>query len=135
MTAELPTVLFVCIQNAGRSQMAQAIFNNIVGGRALARSAGSKPAPEVHPEVVKALAEIDIDLAAAKPQGVTPHVVEGVDVVVGMGCGDACPVVPGAHKLDWDLPDPSGKSLHDVRMIRNEIERLVRQLVSQMGLV
>ncbi len=135
MTAELPTVLFVCVQNAGRSQMAQAIFNNIVAGRALARSAGSEPASEVHPEVVEALAEIDIDLAAAKPQGLTPHIVEGVDVVVGMGCGDACPVVPGARKLDWDLPDPSGKSIHGVRMIRNEIERLVRQLAGQMGLI
>ncbi len=114
--------------------MAQAIFNNIAAGRALARSAGSDPAAEVHPEVVEALAEIDIDLAAAKPQGLTPQVVEGVDVVVGMGCGDACPVVPSARKLDWDLPDPSGKSLHGVRMIRNEIERLVRQLVNQMGL-
>ncbi len=134
MTAKLPTVLFVCVQNAGRSQIAQALFNNIVGGRALARSAGSKPAAEVHSVVVQALGEIGIDLAGAKPQGLTPHVVEGVDVVVGMGCGDACPVIPGAQKLDWDLPDPSGMSVADVRMIRDETERLVRLLVSQMGL-
>ena len=135
MTAELPTVLFVCVQNAGRSQIAQALFNNIVGGRGLARSAGSNPATEVHPVVVTALAEVGIDLAAAKPKGLTPQVVEGVDVVVGMGCGDACPVIPGARKLDWDLPDPSGMSVADVRMIRDEIDRLVRQLATQMNLI
>jgi protein-tyrosine-phosphatase len=135
MTAALPTVLFVCVANAGRSQIAEALFNRAVEGRGLARSAGSKPADEVHPVVLKALAEVDIDLAGAKPQGITPKTVEGVDVVVGMGCGDACPVVPGARKLDWDLPDPSGMSVADVRMIRDEIDRLVRQLATQMGLI
>jgi protein-tyrosine-phosphatase len=135
VTRNLPTVLFVCVQNAGRSQIAQALFNQAVQGRGLARSAGSKPADEVHPVVVKALAEVDIDLAGAKPQGITPKAIEGVDVVVGMGCGDACPVIPGARKLDWDLPDPSGMSVADVRMIRDEIDRLVRQLAAQMGLI
>ena len=128
--AGVPIVAFVCIQNAGRSQMAEALFNRHAGGRALARSAGSRPADAVHPVVAEAMAEIGIDISAAKPKGLDADVLEGVDWVVGMGCGDECPFVAGAKRLDWEVADPSGQSLNEVRGIRNDIKRLVDLLLA-----
>jgi arsenate reductase (thioredoxin) len=127
-----PIVLFVCIQNAGRSQIAEAMFNKAAQGRALARSAGSKPAAKVHPEVTEAMAEIGIDLSAATPKGLTPDVLEGVDVVVGMGCGDECPYVEGAKRYDWDVADPSGLALNEVRGIRKNIGRQIDLLLADL---
>jgi arsenate reductase len=129
----VPIVLFVCIQNAGRSQMAEALFNRAAEGRALARSAGSSPASAVHPEVAEAMAEVRIDITAATPKTLSPAVLEGVDFVVGMGCGDACPVVPGAQRVDWDVPDPAGLSLNEIRGIRKEIKRQVELLLADVA--
>jgi arsenate reductase (thioredoxin) len=127
-------VLFVCIQNAGRSQMAEALFRLAAGDRHEARSAGSDPAAHVHPEVVEAMRELGVDLA-----GRTPHRLEAADaawadVVVTMGCGDACPAVPGKRREDWELPDPAGRPLSEVRAVRDEIERRVRELVAELGM-
>ena len=129
-SAGMPIVVFVCIQNAGRSQMAEALFNRAAGGRALARSAGSRPGAEVHPVVAQAMEEIGIDISAAKPKALDADVLDGVDWVVGMGCGDECPFVPGAKRVDWDVADPSGQSLNEVRGIRNDIKRLVDLLLA-----
>ncbi len=126
----LPIVVFVCIQNAGRSQMAEALFNRLAEGRALARSAGSRPAEAVHPTVLEAMSEIGIDLSAAKPKGLTPDVTDGADWVVGMGCGDECPYIAGSKRIDWDVADPAKASLNGVRGIRNDIKRLVELLVA-----
>lgn len=131
MTEQLPIVLFVCIQNAGRSQMAEALFNQMAEGRALARSAGSRPADAVHPVVAESMAEIGLDIAGAKPKGLTPDVTEGVSHIVGMGCGDECPHVPGAQRYDWDIPDPAGLSAYQVRGIRNEIKRQIELLYAE----
>jgi len=128
---KLPIVLFVCIQNAGRSQMAEALFNQLAEGRALARSAGSRPAGAVHPVVAESMAEIGIDIAGAKPKGLTPDVMAGVDWVIGMGCGDECPYVPGAKRMEWDIPDPSGLSAYQVRGIRKEIKRQIDLLFAE----
>lgn len=128
---KLPVVLFVCVQNAGRSQMAEALFNDMAEGRALARSAGSRPAEAVHPVVAESMAEIGIDIAAARPKRLTPDVTEDVDFVVGMGCGDECPHVPGSKRIDWDIPDPSGLSAYQVRGIRKEIKRQIDLLFSE----
>jgi arsenate reductase (thioredoxin) len=125
-----PTVVFVCVQNAGRSQMAEALFNRAADGRALGRSAGSRPAEAVHPIVVEAMAEIGIDLSAAKPKAVGPDVLDGADWVVTMGCGDECPVVPGAKRVDWEVADPANASLNGVRGIRKDIKRLVDLLLA-----
>jgi protein-tyrosine-phosphatase len=133
MMTNKPVVLFVCVRNAGRSQMAEAIFNRRAEGRALARSAGSDPADETHPVVREALAEINIDISANKPKSLEPAVIEGVDVVVTMGCGDACPVIPGARVIDWELPDPADEPLLVVRTIRDQIERQVGDLLSELG--
>lgn len=126
----VPVVVFVCIQNAGRSQMAEALFNRAAGGRALARSAGSRPGAEVHPVVAQAMEEIGIDISAAKPKGLDPDVLDGADWVVGMGCGDECPYIPGAKRLEWDVADPAGQSLNEVRGIRNDVKRLVDLLLT-----
>lgn len=126
-----PVVLFVCVKNAGRSQMAESIFNRLAEGRAIARSAGSEPADVVHPVVAEAMAEIGIDISASKPKGLEPEVLEGVSFVVGMGCGDACPYIPGAVKLDWDVPDPEGLELDQVRGIRKDITRLIDLLLRE----
>ena len=115
-------MLFVCVQNAGRSQLAQALYERR-GGEA--RSAGSKPADEVHPEVVQALREVGINIEGRKPRGISREDVEWTELVVTMGCGDACPVLPGKRYVDWELPDPSEISLADVRKLRDEIERRV----------
>jgi arsenate reductase (thioredoxin) len=118
-------VLFVCVQNAGRSQMAQALLERRGG---LARSAGSAPAAAVHPAVVEAMSELGIDLSSRVPRGLAREDVEWADVVVTMGCGDACPVLPGKRYVDWDIRDPAGALLDEVRAIRDEIERRVAEL-------
>jgi protein-tyrosine-phosphatase len=126
-----PTVLFVCVQNAGRSQMAAALLAHYAEGRVNVRSAGTAPADDVNPAVVRVMSEVGIDLSTALPRAVTDEAVREADVVVTMGCGDACPVFPGRRFLDWDLPDPSGKSLEEVRPIRDEIDRRVRALLDE----
>ena len=118
-------VLFVCVQNAGRSQLAQALYE-AHGGEA--RSAGSRPADEVHPVVVEALDEIGIDISDRQPKGLTADDMEWADLVVTMGCGDECPYIPGKQYLDWNLADPAGLCLEDVRELRVNIERLVTEL-------
>jgi arsenate reductase len=118
-------VLFVCVQNAGRSQMAQALYERR-GGEG--RSAGSAPADEVHPVVVQAMGELGVDLYGRVPRGLERDDVEWADLVVTMGCGDACPVIPGKRYVDWDLQDPAGQDADTVRAIRNEIERRVSEL-------
>jgi arsenate reductase (thioredoxin) len=118
-------VLFVCVENAGRSQIAQALYEQR-GGEA--RSAGSQPAAELHEAVVEALEEVGIDVSARKPKGLTREDVEWADLVVTMGCGDACPVLPGKEYLDWNLPDPAGLCLEEVRELRTVIEERVASL-------
>jgi arsenate reductase len=118
-------VLFVCVQNAGRSQMAQALFEARGG---TARSAGSNPGAQVHPEVVEAMREVNLDVSGRVPRGLDRSDVEWADLVVTMGCGDACPYIPGKQYVDWDLPDPAGKSLDEVRAVRDEIARRLELL-------
>jgi arsenate reductase len=122
-------VLFVCVQNAGRSQMAEALFRRAAGGEHEARSAGSAPAARVHPPVVDVMREVGIDLNGRVPRALERSDVEWADLVVTMGCGDACPVLPGKRYVDWDLPDPAELPLQEVRAVRHEIERLVKQLL------
>ena len=125
-------VLFVCLHNAGRSQMSQALFERAAGGRHEARSAGTAPAERVHPQVVEAMRELQIDLADREPRKLTQDRAEWAEVVVTMGCGDECPYLPGKRYLDWDLPDPSGQPLGTVRAIRDEIQRRVGELVGEL---
>ena len=125
-------VLFVCIQNAGRSQMAEALFGHVAGERHAARSAGSRPAGHVHPEVVRAMRDLDVDLADRVPHALAQGDAEWADVVVTMGCGDACPVVPGRRYVDWELDDPAGRGADEVRAIRDDIARRVRALVDEL---
>ena len=125
-------VLFVCVQNAGRSQMAEALFRLAAEGRHEARSAGSDPAPHVHPEVVEAMREQGIDLEGRVPRKLELEDAEWADVVVTMGCGDACPVIPGKRYEDWELPDPAGRPLAEVRVTRDEIEDRVRELAAEL---
>ncbi len=129
---ETPEVLFVCVHNAGRSQMAAALLERLAEGRIRVRSAGSTPGDEINPAVVEVMAEAGIDLAGRTPRRLSDDDVREADVVVTMGCGDACPIYPGKRYLDWDLPDPSGKSVEEVRPIRDEIERRVRELVDEL---
>ena len=126
-------VLFVCLHNAGRSQMSEALFARAAGDRHEARSAGTTPAARVHPEVVEAMSELGVDLSDRTPQRLTPEMAEWADVVVTMGCGDECPFVPGTRYLDWDLPDPSGRPLEEVRRTRDEIERRVDELARELA--
>jgi arsenate reductase len=126
----VPTVLFVCVHNAGRSQMAAALLELHAAGRVRALSAGSEPADAVHPGVLEAMAERGIDLYDAVPKRIDDEAVREADVVVTMGCGDACPVYPGTRYEDWELPDPGGKSVEEVRPIRDEIDRRVRSLLA-----
>jgi protein-tyrosine-phosphatase len=128
----MATALFVCLHNAGRSQMSKALFERASGGRHRALSAGSTPAEHVHPEVVDVMAELGIDVAAVEPQLLTRELAEQADVVVTMGCGDACPVIPGKRYLDWDLGDPKGRPLAEVRATREEIARRVASLVDDL---
>jgi len=125
-------VLFVCVHNAGRSQMAEALFSRAAGGRHQARSAGSAPARRVHPEVVAAMRELGVDLGDRAPRRLEAADAEWAEVVVTMGCGDACPVLPGRRYLDWDLPDPAGRPLEEVRGVRNEIARRVQALLAEL---
>jgi arsenate reductase (thioredoxin) len=125
-------VLFVCLQNAGRSQISEALFMRAAGGRHEARSAGTTPGDRVHPEVVAVMGELDIDLAGRRPQRLTTELAEWADVVVTMGCGDACPYIPGKRYVDWDLPDPSGLPVDEVRSIRDDIDRRVRALAEEL---
>ena len=121
-------VLFVCLHNAGRSQMSQALFERAAGARHQAASAGTAPAGRLHPEVVEVMREVGVDLSARTPSGLTPEHAEWADIVVTMGCGDQCPYVPGRRYLDWDLPDPSGRPVEQVRAIRDEIADRVSEL-------
>ncbi len=121
-------VLFVCKRNAGRSQMSQALFEQVASGHHQSRSAGTRPAEQIHPVVVEAMREQGIDLSAGRPQKLTDDLAEWADVVVTMGCGDACPYIPGKTYIDWDLTDPDGKSLGEVRAIRDDIGTRVTQL-------
>ena len=127
-----PTVLFVCIHNAGRSQMAAALLERGGGGRIDVRSAGSEPADQVNPAVLAAMRELDIDLAAERPKLLTTDAVRAADVVITMGCGDACPIFPGKRYLDWQLDDPAGQDIDAVRPIRDEIDRRVRELLAEL---
>jgi arsenate reductase (thioredoxin) len=126
-------VLFVCVQNAGRSQMAQALFEQAADGRHEARSAGSRPATQVHPEVVEVMRELDIDLAGRTPRALDRSDAEWADVVVTMGCGDECPVVPGKRYVDWELDDPAGLPPAEVRRVRDEIVARVKALLGELS--
>jgi protein-tyrosine-phosphatase len=126
------TVLFVCLHNAGRSQMSQALFERAAAGRHTALSAGTTPAEHVHPEVVEVMQELDIDLSDRHPQLLTAELAQQADVIVTMGCGDACPYIPGKRYIDWDLPDPKGRPLEQVRAIRDEIEQRVGMLAAEL---
>ena len=127
-----PSVLFVCVHNAGRSQMAAAYLDHLSGGRVEVRSAGSAPADALNPVVVAAMREEGIDIGAARPKILTEEAVAASDVVVTMGCGDACPYFPGTRYEDWVLADPAGQGLEDVRPIRDEIRRRVQSLVEEL---
>jgi protein-tyrosine-phosphatase len=130
----MSTVLFVCRQNAGRSQMSQALFQRASGGRHRALSAGTTPAAHVHPEVVKVMRELDIDLAGRTPQLLTADLAAQADIVVTMGCGDECPFIPGKRYIDWDLADPAGRTLDQVRAIRDDIDQRVHALVDELAI-
>jgi protein-tyrosine-phosphatase len=125
-------VLFVCLHNAGRSQMSEALFARAADGRHEAESAGTTPGEQVHPEVVTAMRELGIDLADREPQLLTREAAERADVVVTMGCGDECPYIPGTRYLDWNLEDPKGKPIEAVRRTRDEIAKRVEQLVREL---
>jgi arsenate reductase (thioredoxin) len=126
-------VLFVCIQNAGRSQMAHALFERAAGGAHPARSAGSRPAARVHPEVVEVMRELGIDLAGATPHRLDDDDMRWAELVVTMGCGDECPFVPGTRYVDWDLDDPAGRPAEEVRRIRDDIRGRVDALLGELG--
>jgi protein-tyrosine-phosphatase len=128
----IPVVLFVCTHNAGRSQMAAALLDRYAGGRVHVSSAGSQPASQLNPAVVAAMAEIGLDMSREYPKPLTVGSVQTADIVITMGCGDACPVYPGKRYLDWDLPDPAGKPIDQVRPIRDAIGILVRQLLTEL---
>jgi arsenate reductase (thioredoxin) len=125
-------VLFVCVQNAGRSQIAQALFERAAGGRHGVRSAGSRPGERVHPEVVEAMDEIGVDVSGRVPHRLDRDDLEWADRVVTMGCGDECPVVPGKRYEDWELPDPAGAPLEEVRAVRDEIAERVQALLNEL---
>ncbi|MCW2740313.1 MAG: arsC3 [Blastococcus sp.] len=126
------SVLFVCVHNAGRSQMAAGWLRSLAGDQVEVRSAGSVPGDRVNPAAVEAMAEVGIDISGQRPQVLVPGAVESSDVVITMGCGDACPIFPGKRYLDWQLEDPAGKGVEAVRPIRDEIERRVRTLLGEL---
>jgi protein-tyrosine-phosphatase len=128
--ADIPEVLFVCTHNAGRSQMAAALLDREAAGRVHVTSAGSQPADQLNPAVVQALAEIGLDISREFPKPLTNDKVQAADVVITMGCGDACPIYPGKRYLDWDLPDPAGLPVEQVRPIRDDIAQRVQQLLA-----
>jgi arsenate reductase len=129
----MPEVLFVCVHNAGRSQMAAALLDELAGGRVTVRSAGSEPADQINPRVVTAMAEIGLDVSRAFPKPLTGDTVAAADVVITMGCGDACPIYPGKRYEDWELDDPADRDLDGVRRIRDEIAAHVRRLVEELA--
>ena len=133
MPSTKPAVLFLCTHNAGRSQMAMGFFKHLAGARADVYSGGSEPADELHPAVVAAMAEKRIDIAAEQPKRWTMDMLKAVDVVITMGCGDSCPVLPGRRYEEWVLADPAGQSLAAIRPIRDEIEQRVCTLLDQLG--
>ena len=130
----MATILFVCLHNAGRSQMSQALFERAARGRHRGLSAGSEADPDghVHREVVEVMRELGVDVADRRPQRLTRELAEQADVVVTMGCGDACPFIPGKRHIDWDLPDPKGRPVDEVRAIRDDIDRRVSKLVDEL---
>lgn len=133
ITKDVPEVLFVCVQNAGRSQMAAALLKHRAAGRVHVRTAGSAPAEEIHAETAQALTELGLDIREEFPKPLTDEVVRAADVVVTMGCGDACPIYPGKRYEDWELGDPAGKDLEAVRRIRDEIDVRVQRLVAELA--
>jgi len=128
----MSTVLFVCLHNAGRSQMSQALFERAADGHHAALSAGTTPADRVHPEVVEVMGELGIDLADRTPELLTRELAERADIVVTMGCGDECPFIPGKRYIDWDLPDPKDRPIDEVRATRDEISRRVTNLLAEL---
>ncbi len=133
MTSARPTVLFVCVHNAGRSQMAAGWLRQLGGDRVEVRSAGSEPAEKINPVAVRAMAEVGIDITAAVPRKLDAELAEGSDVVVTMGCGDACPYFPGIRYQDWQLTDPAGQPIEVVRAVRDEIRDRVTALLSELA--
>ncbi len=129
---DIPEVLFVCTHNSGRSQMAAALLDHQAAGRVRVTSAGSQPADQLNPAAVQAMAEIGLDLSQQYPKPLTADKVQAADVVITMGCGDACPVYPGKRYLDWDLPDPAGLSVEQVRPIRDDISHRVEELLAEL---
>ena len=130
----MSTVLFVCLQNAGRSQISQALFEQLGAGRHGALSAGTTPAERVHPEAIDVMRELGVDLADRQRQLLTHELAQDADVVVTMGCGDQCPVIPGKRYIDWELPDPTNQPIEQVRETRDDIARRVRALVMELDL-
>jgi arsenate reductase len=130
--ANKPSVLFVCVHNAGRSQMAAGFLTHLGGERVEVRSAGSIPGDRVNPSAVAAMAEVGIDISAQTPKILTTDIVQASDVVITMGCGDACPIFPGKRYLDWDLEDPAGQGVEAVRPIRDEIKALIQALLGEL---
>jgi len=128
----MPNVLFVCVHNAGRSQMAAGLMTKLAGGRVAVRSAGSDPAEEINPAAAEAMREVGVDISTELPKLLETDAVRAADVVITMGCGDACPIYPGKRYEDWDLEDPAGKDLATVRRIRDEIEARVRTLLNEL---
>jgi arsenate reductase len=128
-----PSVLFVCVHNAGRSQMAAGLLAKYGSGSVRVRSAGSAPSEQLNPAVVEAMAEVEVDLSREFPKVLTDRAIEESDVVITMGCGDTCPVLPGKRYLDWELPDPAGLTVEEVRPIREEIERRVLTLLAELS--
>ena len=129
---DTPTILFLCVHNAGRSQMAAGWLRHLAGDRVQVLSGGSKPATRVNPSAVEAMREVGIDIADEFPKPWTDETVGAADVVVTMGCGDACPVIPGKRYLDWELDDPAGKGVDEVRPVRDEIEARIRGLLQDL---
>lgn len=132
MTDQKPSVLFVCVHNAGRSQMAAGWIRELAGDRVEVRSAGSMPANQINPVAVEAMREVGIDITAEQPKVLTTEAVQGSDVVITMGCGDACPFFPGKRYEDWKLDDPAGQGIESVRPIRDEIKRRIEALLSEL---
>ena len=133
MSSDIPRVLFLCIHNAGRSQMAAGWLSHLAGDGVEVFSGGSEPASQVNPSAVQAMKEVGIDLSSASPQPWTDEIVGAADVVVTMGCGDACPIFPGTRYEDWQIPDPAGQGVETVRPIRDDIESRVRELMAELG--
>jgi protein-tyrosine-phosphatase len=125
----MASVLFVCLHNAGRSQMSRALFERAAGGRHDSDSAGTTPAASVHPEVLEAMREVGVDLTGVAPKALTPELSARADVIVTMGCGDSCPYVPGKRYVDWNLPDPKGRPIEEVRRLREDIAARVEELL------